>query len=275
VKLSLAIQTPEVPYPVPVALLSGSLDEKLAKAAAWGAQGVELMTSNPQEADPQWIKERCQGFGLSVAAVASGAIPMTTGFTLLNGNAKTAESAEARLSDLIDFAEIAGAPVVTIGSFRGKLVWVGDGARDRLVNILRRAADYAHARRILMALEALNRYEGDIINNHEEGLDFLAEVGHPAIGLLLDTYHVNIEESSYTEPFRRTIEAGRLFHVHVGDNNRLPPGHGLIDFPAIIKTLRDCSYTGYLSAELLAIPDPDTAARETLTYLHHLLEGQT
>ena len=274
-KLSLAIQTPEVPSPVPVALLSGSFEDKLAKAAEWGAEGVELMTSSPQEADPWRIKKHCQDVGLAVVAAASGAIPMTTGFTLLNADATAAENAETRLYDLIDFAEIVGAPLVTIGSFRGKLAWVTVGARERLVQILRQAADYAQARGIRLALEALNRYEGDIVNNHEEGLEFLAEVGHPALGLLLDTYHVNIEESSYTEPFRRTIEAGKLYHVHLGDNNRLPPGQGLIDFPAIVETLRDCSYSGYLSAELLAQPDPDTAARETLRYMRRLLEGQT
>ena len=51
-KLALAIQTPEVPRLVPVALLSGTLEEKLAKAALWGADGVELMTSHPAQVDP-------------------------------------------------------------------------------------------------------------------------------------------------------------------------------------------------------------------------------
>ena len=273
-RLALVIQTPEVPGTIPVALLSGSFEEKLAKAVAWGADGIELMTSNPKEANPRQVTELCQHYGLQVAAAASGAIPMTTGFTLLNANASVAEHARTRLYDLIDFAEIVGAPLVTIGSFRGKLAWGGDGARRRLENILRQAADYAQERSISVALEALNRYEGDFINNHEEGLAFLKEVNHPAIGLLLDTYHVNIEESSYIEPFRHTFEAGKLFHVHLGDNNRLSPGRGLIDFPAIVKTLYSCGYSGYLSAELLANPDPDVAARETLSYMRHLLEGR-
>ncbi len=55
-KLSLAIQTPEVPRVVPVALLSGSLEEKLAKAAQWGADGVELMTSQPRQIDVIQLK---------------------------------------------------------------------------------------------------------------------------------------------------------------------------------------------------------------------------
>ncbi len=70
---------------------------------------------------------------------------------------------------------------------------------------------------------------------------------------------MNIEEASRTEPFRAALAAGRLFHVHVGDNNRLPPGRGLIDFATIVDTLHGAGYHGYLSAELLAEPDGDTA----------------
>lgn len=275
VKLATAIQTPEVPHPVPVALLSGSLEEKLAKAARWGADGVELMPCNPKELDGGHIKNLCREHNLSVAAAASGAITLTTGYTLLNADARACELAKLRLYDLIDFAAAVGAPIVTIGSFRGKLAWEANGAREKLVQILREAANYAQAQSIRIALEALNRYEGDLINNHEEGLAFLDEVDHPALGLLLDTYHVNIEEASYTEPFRRTCQAGKLFHVHLGDNNRLPPGKGLIDFPAILSTLCDCGYVGFLSAELLAKPDPDTAALETLTYMRTLMEYRT
>lgn len=271
-KLSLAIQTPEVPRVVPVALLSGSLEEKLAKAALWGADGVELMTSQPAQVDATQLKALLKEHRLGVAAVASGAISLAMGFTLLNADPQVAYEARSRLYELIDLAGALGAPFVTIGSFRGKLAWAGEGGREMLIATLRDAAVYAQNRSVRIALEALNRYEGDIVNNHSEGLAFLEEVGHPAVGLLLDTYHVNIEESSWTTPFESTMQAGKLFHVHLGDNNRLPPGHGLIDFPAIVKTLRQVGYNGYLTAELLAKPDPDMAARQTLTYMRSILE---
>jgi sugar phosphate isomerase/epimerase len=272
VKLALAIQTPEVPRVVPVALLSGSLEEKLAKAARWGADGVELMTSQPEQIDIGQLNGLLEKYNLGVAAAASGAISLAMGFTLLNTDPAVAKEARLRLFALVDLAAALGAPFVTIGSFRGKLVWAGEGAREMLVETLREAAAYAQAHSVRIALEALNRYEGDIVNNHIEGLAFLEQVDHPALGLLLDTYHVNIEEASWTVPFECTMQAGKLFHVHLGDNNRLPPGQGLIDFPAIVQTLRRVGYTGYLTAELLAKPDPDTAARETLTYMRTLLE---
>ncbi len=128
--------------------------------------------------------------------------------------------------------------MVTIGSFRGKLAWVGAGGRSHLVGVLRRAAEHAAAAGLRLALEPLNRYEADLINTAEQGLEFVEDVGHPALGLLLDTYHVNIEEASWEAPFRRLMQAGRLWHVHLGDNNRLPPGRGMIDFCALLQLLR-------------------------------------
>lgn len=117
------------------------------------------------------------------------------------------------------------------------------------------------------ALEPLNRYESGFIANVEQGPNYVWGIDHPMVGLLLDTYHINIEESSWTEPFRRVMAEGKLFHVHLGDNNRLSPGKGLIDFSKVVETLVELNYTAYLSTELLPRPDADTAARQTLEYM--------
>jgi sugar phosphate isomerase/epimerase len=284
-RLSLVIQTSEVQPAIPVALLTGPFEGKLAKAAGLGVDGVELMTCDPATLDARAIRAALDRHGLAAAAVGSGAVAFTlsgtlcqatglasaTGLTLLHADPAKAEQAAARLRDLIGFAAAVGAPLVTIGSFRGRLSAGGAGARDRLATLLRAAAADAAARSVCLALEPLNRYETDIVYNADEGLAFLAEVDHPALGLLLDTYHVNIEESSWTEPFRRVMAAGRLWHVHLGDNNRLPPGRGLISFPAIVATLQEIGYAGFLSAELLARPDPDTAAQQTVAYMRALM----
>jgi sugar phosphate isomerase/epimerase len=84
---------------------------------------------------------------------------------------------------------------------------------------------------------------------------------------------MNIEESSWSLPFQMAARVGKLFHVHFGDNNRLPPGKGMINFAAIVEILKSLDYQGFLSAELLSIPDPDTAARQTLETMHSLLRA--
>ena len=270
-KLALVIQTPEVKTQIPVALLSGSFSQKLEKVARLGADGVELMPANPAALNVKQLKTELQQHHVEVAAVGSGGVKLTTGLSLLDPDPDRAKEAEARLRGLIDLAAGVDAPLVTIGSFRGWLAPAGPGGRDRLAAVLRQAGDYAQDKGVRMALEPLNRYEADLINTAEQGMAFVDLVSHPAVGLLLDTYHVNIEESSWTEPFRQLMRAGVLWHVHLGDNNRLPPGQGLIDFAAIVSTLKDIGYSGYLSAELLAKPDPDTAAEQTLLAMRPLV----
>lgn len=272
-KLSLAIQTPEVQPIIPVALLAGTFEEKLAKAARLGADGVELMTVDPALLDAGAIRAGLQQHGVEAAAIGSGGVAFATGLTLLHADPAKAAQAASRLKQLIDFAQAIGAPLVTIGSFRGRLASVGTGNRSQIISLLHESADYAAGCNVRLVIEPLNRYEADLVVNAGEGLALVDEVGHPALGLLLDTFHANIEESSRTEPFRRLMSAGRLWHVHIADNNRLPPGQGLIDFPAIVAALRQAGYEGYLSAELLARPDPDTAGQQTLAYMRPLLEG--
>lgn len=271
-KLSLVVQTPEVGPTISVALLAGAFEEKLAKAAAFGAQGVELMTADPLILDAQAVRRSLKEVGLEVAAIGTGAIAASAKLTLLHADEEVRRQALERLYELIRFADTVDAPVVTIGAFRGRAAWVGEGARAILQEALGAAAEVASKYGVRLALEPVNRYEVDLIHTVEQGLQLVDEVGHRSLGVLLDTFHVNIEESSWTEPFEVALAARRLFHVHLGDNNRLAPGWGLIDFAAIVECLRRHRYRGYLSAELLALPDPDTAARQTLTYMRGIME---
>jgi sugar phosphate isomerase/epimerase len=118
------------------------------------------------------------------------------------------------------------------------------------------------------ALEPINRYETNLINNVESGLEFLRRVKQNNVGLLLDTFHMNIEEASITESIKRA--GGCLFHFHVADSNRWYPGAGHIDFRTIIDTLASIEYSGFVSAEILPLPDPDAAAKHTIEYLRRL-----
>jgi sugar phosphate isomerase/epimerase len=247
--------------------------EKVQKAAQLGVDGLELMTADPSRVDARQLRAEMEAHCLLAVAVGSGAAAMQDGLHLLHSDPQVSDHAARRLNELIDFASAVGAPLVTIGSFRGKLASTGPDGRQRLAGILHRAADHAASANVRLAIEPLNRYEADLVNTAEEGLDFVDAVGHPALGLLLDTYHVNIEESSWETPISLLMQAGKLWHVHLGDNNRLPPGSGMIDFGALVRMLRAAGYGGALSAELLAWPDPDTAARRTAEHMRPLLEA--
>ena len=272
-KLALAIQTPEVPRPVPVALLSGTFEEKLEKAAALGYNGVELMTVDPAALDAAALGASVENVGLGVAAVGSGAVALIGKLTLLNADPAVSQAAWDRLKAMIDFAAGVESPLVTIGSFRGWLKWIGGGeaARSQLVTLLYQGAEFAKLRGVRLAIEPLNRYESDVVANADDGLALIRQVSHPAFGLLLDTYHMNIEEADIIDSLRRALTACKLWHVHLGDSNRLAPGCGHLDFGDIVAELQAGGYHGYLSAELLAEPDPDTAARLTIEHMRRFV----
>ena len=93
------------------------------------------------------------------------------------------------------------------------------------------------------------------------------------IEILLDTFHMNIEEPSIEESIRACGE--RIFHFHVADSNRWHPGAGHLDFGRILTTLFETGYTGFFSGEFMPKPDADTGARRAIEYLRSLRVSNT
>ncbi len=113
-----------------------------------------------------------------------------------------------------------------------------------------------------LLFEPLNRYETNIVNTVEDGVNLLRSVGADNVKLLVDLFHMNIEEADVPAAIR--AGAGALGHVHFVDTNRRPAGCGHTDFGPIAAALRDIQYNGYLSAEALPYPDPFAAASQTI-----------
>jgi len=86
--------------------------------------------------------------------------------------------------------------------------------------------------------------------------------------LLLDTFHMNIEEPQIEASIR--LCADRIFHFHVADSNRWSPGMGHLDFQSILQALHATGYQGWVSGEFLPLPDAQTAARRSATHLRQL-----
>ena len=96
-------------------------------------------------------------------------------------------------------------------------------------------------------MEVLNRFESHILNTAEEGVQFVEEVGMDNVKVMLDTFHMNIEEVSMGAAIRR---AGKLLgHFHTGECNRMVPGKGRIPWREIGDALRDIEYDGTVVME--------------------------
>ena len=122
------------------------------------------------------------------------------------------------------------------------------GDLERSVLGVRKMADLAADCGISLGMEVLNRHEGYLLNTAAEGAAFVRAVDKPNVKVMLDTYHMNMEEESFEEALRT---AGKLLgHFHVGEVNRRPPAAGgRIPWTSIGKTLREIGYDGAVVME--------------------------
>lgn len=118
-----------------------------------------------------------------------------------------------------------------------------DNSLQSMHEIIQTAENYG----VTYAVEAVNRFEGCLINTAKEAVDYVKAVDSPNIGVLLDTYHMNIEENNFWDAIH--LAGDKLASFHVGDNNRRCPGRGHIDFDEIFNALADIHYKGRIVAE--------------------------
>lgn len=121
----------------------------------------------------------------------------------------------------------------------------GDWARgvDGMHDIAPIAGDLG----VTLCLEVLNRYENHVLNSAEEGVRFVKQVDRPNVKLMLDTFHMNIEEDSFGQAIRN---AGPLLgHFHIGECNRKVPGKGRMPWREVGEALRDINYDGNVVME--------------------------
>ena len=111
---------------------------------------------------------------------------------------------------------------------------------------------------VTLALEPLNRFETFFLNTAAEGRLLCNAIGHPRIGLLLDTFHANIEEKEVAASFAATKTW--LRHIHISENDRGIPGSGHVNFPAVLTTLHEMGYAGSLVIESFGYHHPELAA---------------
>lgn len=100
---------------------------------------------------------------------------------------------------------------------------------------------------VTYCVEAVNRFETCIINTAAEALDYVAHFDSPNIGILLDTYHMNIEEDNIGDAIRSV--GSKLTSFHTGENNRTAPGRGHLNWDEIFGALADIGYTGRIVSE--------------------------
>lgn len=123
---------------------------------------------------------------------------------------------------------------------------------------LREASEMAAARDLLLAIEPLNRFESDLVNTAEDAVRLTTDIGHPAARVMLDSFHMTIEEKDLGAAIRRAGD--RLLHVQISENHRGIPGTGLTDWAAFADGLQAIQYDGSIVIESFTPENRDLAA---------------
>ncbi len=234
------------------------IEDTLATLAKQGYDSIEMF-GEPNEVDTKKVLDSLNSYGLSVCGVTGmwGAISRD-GWKrkLLSSDPKLVQGSEQYVIDCLKMCSILEGHEMNVCLF-------ADGAQGvdrthrivsanekelfaaKAVPIMRRLCKEARDYGIRLVLEPLNRYSTPYCATAKDAIAIAQQVD--SLGILLDTFHMNIEE----DLFEDAIQSSRKFsrHMHFADNNRKMPGFAHIDFSTIVKSLIQIGYDGYISFE--------------------------
>jgi len=248
---------------------------------ALGFSVLEISLVNLAGIDPAAIRRRAEAVGLSVTTTTG----LSPDKSLATPDRGMRERTVAYLKEAVETARNMGAQFFggMLYAVPGKFTGQGPTADELrwIVEGLSEAAAFARTYGVSLGVEPVNRYETYLLNTAAQAQAVVDAIGAPNVGLLLDTYHMNIEERGIAATVRR--HAPSLRHLHLNESDRGMFGGGNIEWPALFATLKDIGYAGVGSIETFGapsreipvitsiwrdlFPSPDILAREGLAFL--------
>ncbi len=268
-KLAFPVATPEVRQPI--LGCAGPIDRIAAELAAAGYAGVEAFVCDPARFDGRAWQRAVSAAGLAVAAVGTGPVVADDALTFTAPAEAARRAAIARAKTVVRFAAECGSQV-NIGKLRGNLPAGGEArARDWMRAAFLEVCEFAAAQGVVVTLEPQNHTVVNNLNTTAGGIAWVRELGHPALRLMLDVFHMDCEQENPVTGLADAREV--LWHVHFADRERRVPGEDGIDFPGVVAALRVQGYARFVTVEIKRAPDALSAARRSADYLRPLFSA--
>lgn len=221
---------------------------------ALGYDFVELLVPEPGEIDAAEARRALDDAGLGVVLAAR----INLERNLSSYDPKAHRNGIEYLKYAADSAKALGATIVGGPLTGNPLVFAGRAPKPvdederlarkaRCVAGLKEAGDYAAERGVTLAVEPLNRFESDVLCTTQQAIELLDAVDHPAVQLMLDTFHMHMEEANLAEAIR--LGGARLVHFQANENHRGFPGTGSTDWVEVFRALNEIGYRGPVSLE--------------------------
>jgi arylsulfatase A-like enzyme/sugar phosphate isomerase/epimerase len=232
------------------------LIQQLRKA---GYRHIELPVFNPAAFPVADLKEILDGEGMT-STVTSCLMPDQG--TLIHKDRKRNQAALGHVQALLDVCQQLGASVVCGPLYHPLAEFTGTGPTDAerscFAEHMRKLGSYAEHAKVKIGLEPLNRFETHFLNTCAQGAEVCAMIDHPLVGLLVDTFHMHIEE----DDMAKAMLAARkhIVHLHASENHRGRPGSGQVRWKKWSETVRKMKYKGHVVVESFGQGLPELAA---------------
>jgi len=230
----------------------------LTRIRSWGFDGVEIARFDFAGFPLAEVRRALadNGLGVTACSALTGALSLISEEPLVRAQAREFLLRAIEWAAEIGAEVLAGPFVSPVGHLPGRRRTVEEW--KRAVEGLSSLTSALDGHGLVLAVEPLNRFECYSLNTAADATLLCAEVGHAKVGVLLDTFHANIEEKSIGEAVAAL--SGRLVHVHACENDRGIPGSGHVDWGGLFEGLRRLSYAGWLVIESFGAHIPEIAA---------------
>ena len=238
------------------------------KASTLGYQGVEFNFKEwPSELKLDPIKESLRKTGVKVAAIGTRHLNVTHGLYLASPSLDVRKRSFIYMTECMNIAKKLDCGIIQAGwAFQGsKLEAPYKDMWNQAVKSLKQVSRLCRQYGTVFVVEFACRKNAELINTMADALRMLDEVGEDNILVMADVLHIHAENDSLRET---VLKAGkRLAYVHLSDNERLPPGKGVIDFKIFIDSLKRIGYDGYMVMEFEPQTDIDGSLKDALEYI--------
>lgn len=269
-KFSYQVATPDLKISSNVTCMQGNFEENIAALATFGYDSVELMSTYPKSVDWPKIKDTLDRNGMTVSLVCTGELGLL-GYTISEAQPALRRQSLERMKELVDVAEFFGVGI-NIGNTKGQ--YKGGVPREETyclaIEGFRELCSYAREKGVTVAIETGSFFYINFLNTCAEVCELIEKVDRDNLGIMLDIFHLSIEEKSMIDAIKKYTPM--CYHVHLADNNRKYPGAGGFDFDQIVSAFHTSGYDGAFTVEVRQVPDSLTAAKRAAETLLPVFE---
>lgn len=262
---SYQVATPDVIYDPGMTCMQGDFEESIRFLADCGYTGVELMTTCPKSLDWEALGSVMERWKVRPVLICTGELG-GLGYSVSEPVPYRRAQSLQRIREAIDMAAFFG---VNINAGRIKGLYCDKLPKEETVRLAAEGfgelSDYAAKKGVSISLETAAYVFMNFINTCAEAENLIQRVNRPNFGLMMDLFHMYVEEPDLVDSIRRYSSYN--LHVHLADSNRKAPGKGSMDFKKILSVFRDSGYDGAFTVEVRQEPDSRTAAAEAAAYL--------